>query len=153
MIAEGSSKLSSVPSGGGAVASSGGGAAAAGGAPAAAAEKEEEKKEEEKVRLRPVSDHLLLGSHDADFCSSLFSSPPHSCDIVPASWMFVVVYRRNPTTTWASVSSIRVYLYNACYTSQSYTIIYTLPITCQVSSRSDIPKTLNMFDLPAKLTY
>ncbi|OJT01896.1 60S acidic ribosomal protein P2 [Trametes pubescens] len=45
LIAEGSSKLASVPSGG-AVASSGG--AAAGGAPAAAAEKEEEKKEEEK---------------------------------------------------------------------------------------------------------
>ncbi|KAH8093812.1 ribosomal protein 60S [Cristinia sonorae] len=46
LIAEGSSKLSSVPSGGGAVASSG--AAGGGAAPAAAAEKEEEKKEEEK---------------------------------------------------------------------------------------------------------
>ncbi|EMD39063.1 hypothetical protein CERSUDRAFT_112755 [Gelatoporia subvermispora B] len=46
LIAEGSAKLSSVPSGG-AVAASGG--AAAGGAPAAAAEeKKEEKKEEEK---------------------------------------------------------------------------------------------------------
>ncbi|EIW58638.1 ribosomal protein 60S [Trametes versicolor FP-101664 SS1] len=45
LIAEGSSKLASVPSGG-AVASSGG--AAAGGAPAAAEEKVEEKKEEEK---------------------------------------------------------------------------------------------------------
>ncbi|KAH9945715.1 60S acidic ribosomal protein P2 [Amylocystis lapponica] len=44
LIAEGSSKLSSVPSGGGAAVSSGGGAAPA----AAAAEKEEEKKEEEK---------------------------------------------------------------------------------------------------------
>ncbi|KAI0741921.1 60s acidic ribosomal protein-domain-containing protein [Daedaleopsis nitida] len=46
LIAEGSSKLASVPSGG-AVAASGGAAAPAGGA-AAAEEKEEEKKEEEK---------------------------------------------------------------------------------------------------------
>ncbi|KAI0792117.1 60s acidic ribosomal protein-domain-containing protein [Abortiporus biennis] len=46
LIAEGSSKLSSVPSGGAVAAS--GGAAAAGGAAPAAAEKEEEKKEEEK---------------------------------------------------------------------------------------------------------
>lgn len=47
LIAEGSAKLASVPSGGGAASSS----AAAGGAPAAAAEeKVEEKKEEEKVR-------------------------------------------------------------------------------------------------------
>ncbi|OBZ73769.1 60S acidic ribosomal protein P2 [Grifola frondosa] len=46
LIAEGSSKLSSVPSGGAAVVSAG---AAGGGAPAAAAEeKKEEKKEEEK---------------------------------------------------------------------------------------------------------
>ncbi|KAE9401049.1 ribosomal protein 60S [Gymnopus androsaceus JB14] len=45
LIAEGSSKLSSVPSGG--AAASGGAAPAAGGA-APAAEKEEEKKEEEK---------------------------------------------------------------------------------------------------------
>ncbi|KAK7686396.1 60s acidic ribosomal protein P2 [Cerrena zonata] len=45
LIAEGSAKLASVPSGGAVAASSGG---AAGGAPAAAAEKEEEKKEEEK---------------------------------------------------------------------------------------------------------
>lgn len=51
LIAEGSGKLSSVPSGGAAV-SSGGAAAASGGGVAAApaAEKEEEKKEEEKVR-------------------------------------------------------------------------------------------------------
>ena len=128
MIAEGSSKLSSVPSGGGAVASSGGGAAAAGGAPAAAAEKEEEKKEEEKVRLRPVSDHLLLGSHDTDFCSSLFLSPPHSCDSVPASWVFVVVYRRNPTMTWASVSSIK-HAYNCVhYHSHLHRHVYPLRI-------------------------
>ncbi|TBU43513.1 60s acidic ribosomal protein-domain-containing protein [Dichomitus squalens] len=47
LIAEGSAKLASVPSGGAVAASSGG--AAAGGAPAAAAEeKKEEKKEEEK---------------------------------------------------------------------------------------------------------
>ena len=46
LIAEGSSKLASVPSGGAVAAS--GGAAAAGGAPAAAAEAKEEKKEEEK---------------------------------------------------------------------------------------------------------
>ncbi|KAJ4473789.1 60s acidic ribosomal protein-domain-containing protein [Lentinula aciculospora] len=46
LIAEGSSKLSSVPSGGGAVAA--GGAAPAAGGAAPAAEKEEEKKEEEK---------------------------------------------------------------------------------------------------------
>ncbi len=54
MIAEGSSKLSSVPSGGAAAASSGG-AAAAGGAGAAEEAKEEEKKAEEKVSV-----HLLL---------------------------------------------------------------------------------------------
>ncbi|KAG9093470.1 60S acidic ribosomal protein P2 [Ceratobasidium sp. UAMH 11750] len=47
LIAEGSSKLASVPSGGGAVASGGAPAAAAGGA-APAEEKKEEKKEEEK---------------------------------------------------------------------------------------------------------
>ncbi|KAH7914851.1 60s acidic ribosomal protein-domain-containing protein [Hygrophoropsis aurantiaca] len=48
LIAEGSAKLASVPSGG-AVAGGGGAPAAAGGAPAAAAEeKKEEKKEEEK---------------------------------------------------------------------------------------------------------
>ncbi|KAI0821584.1 60s acidic ribosomal protein-domain-containing protein [Irpex lacteus] len=47
LIAEGSSKLSSVPSGGAAAASSGG-AAAAGGAGAAEEAKEEEKKAEEK---------------------------------------------------------------------------------------------------------
>lgn len=87
LIAEGSSKLASVPSGGGgggAVAASGG--AAAGGGAAAAEEKKEEKKEEEKVRfftrffyyyLRLVSDRWCL------------------CD------------RRSPTTIWASVSSIR----------------------------------------------
>ncbi|EGO22159.1 hypothetical protein SERLADRAFT_472573 [Serpula lacrymans var. lacrymans S7.9] len=47
LIAEGSAKLASVPSGGAVAVSSGG--AAAGGAPAAAAEeKKEEKKEEEK---------------------------------------------------------------------------------------------------------
>ncbi|EJD43762.1 ribosomal protein 60S [Auricularia subglabra TFB-10046 SS5] len=46
LIAEGSSKLASVPSGGAAVASSGGAAAAGGAAPAE--EKKEEKKEEEK---------------------------------------------------------------------------------------------------------
>ncbi|OCH93646.1 ribosomal protein 60S [Obba rivulosa] len=50
LIAEGSAKLSSVPSGGAAVASSG---AAAGGAPAAAAE---EKKEEEKKEEKEESD-------------------------------------------------------------------------------------------------
>ena len=50
MIAEGSSKLSSVPSGGAAVSAGGAGGAAAGGA-AAAEEKAEEKKEEEKVRV------------------------------------------------------------------------------------------------------
>ncbi|QRV88931.1 60s Acidic ribosomal protein [Ceratobasidium sp. AG-Ba] len=47
LIAEGSSKLASVPSGGGAAAGGAAPAAAAGGA-AAPAEKEEEKKEEEK---------------------------------------------------------------------------------------------------------
>ncbi|KAK7061116.1 60S acidic ribosomal protein P2 [Paramarasmius palmivorus] len=47
LIAEGSSKLASVPSGGGVAASAGGAAPAAGGA-AAAEEKKEEKKEEEK---------------------------------------------------------------------------------------------------------
>lgn len=47
LIAEGNSKLASVPSGGAAVAASSGGGAAAGGA-AAEAPKEEEKKEEEK---------------------------------------------------------------------------------------------------------
>lgn len=46
LISEGSSKLSSVPSGGGAAAAS---AAPAAGGAAPAAEKEEEKKEEEKV--------------------------------------------------------------------------------------------------------
>ncbi|KAI0343253.1 ribosomal protein 60S [Trametopsis cervina] len=47
LIAEGSSKLSSVPSGGGAV-SSGGGPAASGGAAAAEETKEEEKAEEKE---------------------------------------------------------------------------------------------------------
>ncbi|KAI0704282.1 60s acidic ribosomal protein-domain-containing protein [Cytidiella melzeri] len=48
LISEGSSKLSSVPSGGGAVSSSGGGAATGGAAAAAEETKEEEKKVEEK---------------------------------------------------------------------------------------------------------
>lgn len=53
LISEGSSKLSSVPSGGGAAAAS---AAPAAGGAAPAAEKEEEKKEEEKVRsISPIS--------------------------------------------------------------------------------------------------
>ncbi|ESK96433.1 60s acidic ribosomal protein p2 [Moniliophthora roreri MCA 2997] len=47
LIAEGSGKLASVPSGGGVAAAPSGGAAAGGGA-AAAEEKKEEKKEEEK---------------------------------------------------------------------------------------------------------
>jgi hypothetical protein len=77
LIAEGSSKLASVPSGGG-----GGVAAPAAGAPAAAAaeEKKEEKKEEEKV----------------SWC--LFCASP--------SLMDLLVSRRNQTTTWASVYSI-----------------------------------------------
>jgi len=48
LIAEGSSKLASVPSGGVAVASGGGGAAPAAGGAAPAEEKKEEKKEEPK---------------------------------------------------------------------------------------------------------
>ncbi|XP_075254062.1 uncharacterized protein LOC142345701 isoform X1 [Convolutriloba macropyga] len=46
LIASGSSKMASVPSGGGAVAAGGGGGVAAGGADAPAEEKKEEKKEE-----------------------------------------------------------------------------------------------------------
>ncbi|KAG8748377.1 60S acidic ribosomal protein P2 [Ceratobasidium sp. 414] len=48
LIAEGSSKLASVPSGGGAAASGGAPAAAAGGGAAAAEEKKEEKEEEKE---------------------------------------------------------------------------------------------------------
>ncbi|CAE6446232.1 unnamed protein product [Rhizoctonia solani] len=48
LIAEGSSKLASVPSGGGGAASGGAAPAAAAGGAAAAEEKKEEKKEEEK---------------------------------------------------------------------------------------------------------
>ena len=85
LIAEGSAKLSSVPSGG-AVAASGGAAAGGAGAAAAAEEKEEEKKEEEKVRVL----HVV---HDPVICSrSVF-----------------LRYRRSPTTTWASVSSTKLY--------------------------------------------
>lgn len=78
MIAEGASKLSSVPSGG-AVASSGGSAAAASGgaAPAAAAEEKKEEKAEEKA-------------------SSLLLQDIHN----PKRY-----FRRSPTMTWASVSS------------------------------------------------
>lgn len=101
MIAEGSSKLSSVPSGGGAVASSGG-AAAGGGAPAAAAEKEEEKKEEEKVRgLPPTVDLASIGN---------------------TYLVLFVHYRRNPTTTWVSVSSIKC-AYNCVLYTASYAVM------------------------------
>ena len=58
---------------------------AGGAAPAAAAEKEEEKKEEEKVR------------------SSSFTAR-HGCNELTR---FAMVCRRNPTTTWASVCSIK----------------------------------------------
>ena len=78
LIAEGSAKLSSVPSGGAAVASSGG--AAAGGAAAAEEEKAEEKKEEEKVCLALL---VVLTANSDSLC------------------------RRNPTMTWASVSSTK----------------------------------------------
>lgn len=82
MIAEGSSKLSSVPSGGGAVSAGG---AAAGGASggAAAEEKAEEKKEEEKVRKRV---------------------PLWDCYVI----LTTVNCRRSPTMIWASVSSTKL---------------------------------------------
>ena len=83
MIAEGSSKLASVPSGGAAVASSG--AAAGGAAPAAAEEKAEEKKVEEKVG-RLYAYIVVLDSDDALFC------------------------RRSLTTIWASVSSTKMFV-------------------------------------------
>lgn len=78
MIAEGSAKLASVPSGGG---GGGGAAAASGGAPAAAAvEEKKEEKVEEKV------------------CWHTFPFKN-----IPLS---VNVYRRSPMMTWASVCSI-----------------------------------------------
>ena len=70
MIAEGSSKLSSVPSGGAAVSAGGASGAAAGGA-AAAEEKAEEKKEEEKVRApstlnKSTANHSLNVQEESD---------------------------------------------------------------------------------------
>jgi hypothetical protein len=73
LISEGSSKLSSVPSGGGGGAAPSAGGAAAGGA--AAAEEKKEEKVEEKV------------------CATLGS-------IYPGTY---ILYRKNPTTTWALV--------------------------------------------------
>ena len=79
LIAEGSSKLSSVPSGGAAVSAGGASAGAAAGG-AAAAEAAEEKKEEEKVCVGFLTPQRIL--------TMLFC-------------------RRSPTTTWASVSSTK----------------------------------------------
>ena len=84
LISEGSAKFASVPSGGAAASSAP--AAAAGGA--AEAPKEEEKKEEEKVRIS----------------SSSFDVPPLIWTLCS---LFPTFYRRNPTTTWASVSSTK----------------------------------------------
>ena len=85
MIAAGSAKLASVPSGG-AVSGGGGGGAASGGAAAAAEEAPvEEKKEEEKVCSYSLN------------CA--FSTLTRN-------------YRRSPTRIWVSVSSIRVYLFS-----------------------------------------
>jgi 60s Acidic ribosomal protein len=82
LIAEGSTKLASVPSGGSG-ASSGGAPAATGGAPAAE-EKPEEKEEEKEVRV-----HALLGSGLRQ-------------KIVGTN---TLCYRRNPTKIWVSVFS------------------------------------------------
>lgn len=79
LIAEGSSKLASVPSGGGGAAVAAGGAAAGGAA--AEAPKEEEKKEEGK--------HPCL-EYDAVLAGLTFAQR-----------------RRSPTRTWASVSSTK----------------------------------------------
>jgi ribosomal protein L12E/L44/L45/RPP1/RPP2 len=67
LIAEGSSKLASVPSGGAASSGGAGGAAAGGAAPAAAEEKAEEKKEEAKEEVRVLfSDFFFLSKRGAD---------------------------------------------------------------------------------------
>lgn len=83
LIAEGSSKLASVPSGGGGGGAVSSGGAAAGGGGAAVEEKVEEKKEEEKVsRAVTCRARVVLISR-------------------------VLRNRRSPTRTWASVSSIK----------------------------------------------
>ena len=79
LIAEGSSKLASVPSGGG------GGAAAAGGAAAGGAA-EEAPKEEAKEEGTYLSKHL-------DLFKAVLTFPQR---------------RRSPMTTWASVSSTKL---------------------------------------------
>jgi hypothetical protein len=94
-----------VPSGGAVAA---GGAAAAGGAPAAAAEeKVEEKKGEEKVLTFPFR--------------ALINTDPFVNDI-----------RRNPTTTWASVSSTDCVTILSVFVaiSQYYTTMPTLAAVC-----------------------
>ena len=116
LIAAGSSKLASVPSGGGG--GGGGGAPAAvsgGGGGAAAAPKEEEKKEEPKVRPRTFPDSIR--AHANEFCN----------------------YRTSLTMTWVSdcLTKRRVHaslLVGTRYTTRvmlglPYCQFSTLPIT------------------------
>lgn len=117
LIAAGSSKLASVPSGGG-----GGGAAPAaaaasggGGAPAA---KEEEKKEEPKVRLRVFNGSRRIGADGV-------------CD-----------YRKSPTTIWASGCSTKRFMHacllvGTCHTARA---LLWLP-SCQCSMPTTFTQT------------
>jgi hypothetical protein len=91
LIAEGSTKLASVPSGG-----AGGAAPAAGGAAAggAAEEKEEEKKEEGMSFPSHISPHTLPGIK-------------HNTNIVTSQ------RRKSPTRIWASVSSTKRSIYHS----------------------------------------